>query len=72
MTGQTFAGVMGLQSANFHIDHVDDGYRIITIGKGNSLGLSLWGGEAMARQGRTCDEIIKKYYANVDIVDMAQ
>ena len=72
MTGQTFAGVMGLQSANFHIDQVDDGYRIITIGKGNSLGLSLWGGEAMARQGRTCDEIIKKYYANVDIVDMAQ
>lgn len=72
MTGQTFAGVMGLQSANFHIDQVDDGYRIITIGKGNSLGLSLWGGEAMARQGRTCHEIIKKYYANVDIVDIAQ
>ena len=30
-------------STNIHIDKVKDGYRIITVGVGDSLGMSLYG-----------------------------
>lgn len=37
VTGETFAQTLSLGTTNFHIDQVEEGYRIISIGKGSSL-----------------------------------
>lgn len=65
--GKTFSKVLHLPSTNVHIDRVDNGYRVISIGKGNSIGLSLYGAAAFAKNGMTYDEIIKYYYTGVEI-----
>lgn len=67
--GRTFSKVFHLPSTNVHIDRVDSGYRVIAIGKGNSIGLSLYGAEAFAQNGMTYDEIIKYYYTGVEITN---
>lgn len=67
--GKTFSKVLNLSSTNVHIDKVDSGYRVIVIGKGNSIGLSLYGAAAFAKSGMTYDEIIKYYYMGVEITN---
>ncbi len=42
VSGETFAEVLSLDTTNFHIDKVEEGYRIISIGKGNSIGMSVY------------------------------
>ena len=51
VTGETFAQTLSLGTTNFHIDQVEDGYRIISIGKGSSLGMSMYGAGWKADQG---------------------
>lgn len=65
--GKTFSKVLNLSSTNVHIDEVDSGYRVIAIGRGNSMGLSLYGATAFAQNGMTYDEIIDYYYTDVEI-----
>jgi stage II sporulation protein D len=65
--GEAFAQHMSLSSTNFHIDEVENGYRIITIGQGNSLGLSLYGAESLAESGYSYIDILKHYYTGVSI-----
>lgn len=62
VTGETFAQTLSLGTTNFHIDQVEEGYRIISIGKGSSLGMSLYGAGWKADQGSTYREIIAYYY----------
>lgn len=66
-SGDEFAKVMGLDTTNFHIDETDEGYRIISIGKGSSLGMSLYGAAYMAENGSTYEEIISYYYQGTEI-----
>lgn len=67
MTGEEFAEIMGLASTNYHIDVVDSGFRIITIGQGSCVGLSLYGANAMAKEGVDYSSILKYYYTGVEI-----
>ena len=71
VTGETFAQTLSLGTTNFHIDQVEDGYRIISIGKGSSLGMSMYGAGWKADQGSTYREIITYYYPETSIVDGA-
>lgn len=67
MSGEEFADIMGLASTNFHIDVVDSGFRIITIGQGSCVGLSLYGANAMAKEGADYIAILTYYYTGVEI-----
>lgn len=71
VTGETFAQTLSLGTTNFHIDQVEEGYRIISIGKGSSLGMSLYGAGWKADQGSTYREIIAYYYPETLIADGA-
>ena len=44
-----------------------DGYRIITIGVGDSLGLSLYGAAILSENGESYDEILAYYYAGAEL-----
>lgn len=65
--GAVFKNQLGLQSSNIHIDKVDGGYRIITVGVGDSLGLSLYGAGILSQNGEMYDEILMYYYTDVEI-----
>ena len=58
---------LGLPSANFYIEETKDGFRFVCLGKGDCLGVSLYGANQMAQKGSTYDEIIAHYYKDVHI-----
>lgn len=69
MRGTEFRAMLGLRSACFSIDFIDDDLmRITTTGHGHGVGMSQWGANALARTGGTFREILRHYYTGIDIV----
>ncbi|SMP26673.1 stage II sporulation protein D [Laceyella tengchongensis] len=70
--GEVFKGrevreALNLPSSDFQLQ-VKDGQVIITTkGYGHGVGMSQWGANLMAAQGKAVDEIIKHYYQGVEI-----
>ena len=46
----------------FILNNIKGNLRIICLGKGNGLGLSQYGADQMAKQGKTYQKILKYYY----------
>ena len=68
VSGYRFAETLTLQSQNFYIEeNQDNTYTIISIGKGSSVGLSLYGACYMAANGSTYLDILTTYYTDVTI-----
>lgn len=67
MTGTKFRSIIGLNSTNFQIKYNINGFEFDCTGYGHGLGMSQWGAEAMAKNGRKYDEILKHYYTGVEI-----
>ena len=68
--GENFAKWFHLASNNFYFEEYEGKIRIICLGKGNGLGLSQYGAEKMAEQGRTYQKILKYYYPNTTIKNL--
>lgn len=68
--GENFAKWFHLASNNFYFEEYKGKIRIICLGKGNGLGLSQYGAEKMAEQGRTYQKILKYYYPNTTIKNL--
>lgn len=68
MTGEEAVQCFGLSSTNFYVEETADGIRFICLGKGSCLGVSLYGANYLAQQGKSCEEIIKYYYKDVSVV----
>ena len=62
ISGENFARWMQLASNNFYFEQYKGNLRIICLGKGNGLGLSQYGADQMAKQGKTYQKILKYYY----------
>lgn len=58
-----------LDSSNFYVEEIEDGVRFVCLGKGNCLGVSLYGANYLAMQGEKYDDIITYYYKNVTICE---
>ena len=67
LEADVFKEQLGLASTNIHIDKVKDGYRIITVGVGDSLGMSLYGASVLAENGEKYDQILRYYYTGIEI-----
>ncbi|MBR2828448.1 MAG: hypothetical protein IKE70_04380 [Bacilli bacterium] len=59
--------LLHLNSNDFYLIIYKDFLRIIMIGKGNSLGLSLFGANEIASNGGTCFQILSYYFPNTKI-----
>jgi stage II sporulation protein D len=69
MRGTEFRSMLGLRSACFSIEFVDDDLmRITTTGHGHGVGMSQWGANALAKTGGTYREILRHYYTGIDLV----
>lgn len=68
-TGQEAMECFGLSSTNFYVEEIEGGVRFVCLGKGNCMGVSQYGANYMALNGKTMEEIIKYYYQDVTLTD---
>ncbi len=70
LTGIEFRQIFGLNSANFSISFNGDNVVIDCRGYGHGVGMSQWGANAMAKNGKNYREIIKHYFQGSDIINL--
>lgn len=69
LSGVTLRACLGLKSSNFEYEILENSVKFKVIGYGHGVGLSQSGSDALARNGKTADEIINHYYKNIEIIN---
>ncbi len=68
--GQDFRFLYGLNSSNFTYE-INGGNIIFKCkGYGHGVGMSQWGANVMAKEGKNYEEILKHYYTGVEITNL--
>ncbi|MGI1690553.1 stage II sporulation protein D [Thermoanaerobacter uzonensis] len=67
-SGEEIREVFNLNSTNFSFEAQGNNIVITVIGYGHGVGMSQYGANALAKQGKKFDEILKYYYTGVEIV----
>lgn len=70
LSGVEVRTILGLKSANFTVTIDETNIKFSVIGYGHGVGMSQTGADSLAKQGKTCEEIIKHFYVGVEIVNM--
>lgn len=70
LSGVETRTLLGLRSANFTVEITEDEVKFKVIGYGHGVGMSQTGADALAKQGKNCEEIIKHFYTGVEIIEM--
>lgn len=71
-TGSSLRSLFGLKSANFEIQYAQEQFTFITKGYGHGVGMSQYGANYLAQQGKTFEEILRHYYSDVEICKMSE
>ena len=74
---QSFSGtalrkLLNLRSTAFSVTIKDDVVSFQTRGYGHRVGMSQYGANAMAQEGKTWEEILQYYYAGTKLVSISQ
>jgi stage II sporulation protein D len=64
--GTEFRSILSLRSTDFKVD-INDDVTITTNGYGHGVGMSQYGANEMAKEGKTYEEILKYYYKNIEL-----
>lgn len=72
ISGQDFRNILSLRSCAFEVSYNGDVFNIKTKGYGHDVGMSQYGANYLAEDGKSYDEIIKTYYSGVEIVDVKE
>ena len=67
LEGESFRKGMGLTSANFTIQEIGDQIRFLCKGRGHGMGLSQYGGNHMASNGSSDEDILEYYFPEMEI-----
>lgn len=67
LSGVETRTLLGLRSANFTVEINQDEILFKVIGYGHGVGMSQTGADALAKQGKNYEEIIKHFYVGVEI-----
>ena len=70
LSGVEARQIFNLKSANFEYKIQDDNIIFSVIGYGHGVGMSQTGADSLAKEGKTCDEIIKHFYTGVEIINL--
>ena len=65
--GTKFRTLYNLNSANFTLNFLDNELEIACNGFGHGVGMSQWGANAMAKDGKTYKDILSHYYQGVEV-----
>ncbi|MGM8215031.1 stage II sporulation protein D [Bacillaceae bacterium W0354] len=71
-TGRQVRELLGLRSNDFTIELKGNHAIFTTKGFGHGVGMSQYGANGMAKEGKTFDEIVKHYYQGIDITSVDQ
>lgn len=69
LSGEEAQERFDLCSLNFYIEDMGTEYRIVCLGKGYGLGLSLYSSNIMATEGKTYEEILQYYYPGIQLTE---
>ena len=67
MKGTQVRALFGLRSACFTVETAGDTVTFHVTGYGHGVGMSQYGANVLAKEGKTCEEILKWYYTGVKI-----
>lgn len=70
LAGVEIRTILGLRSTNFEFKISENNIIFNVIGYGHGVGMSQTGADALAKQGKNYEEIIKHFYVGVEIIDM--
>lgn len=71
-SGREVREKLGLPSSQFTWEIRDDLIEFTSYGYGHGVGMSQYGAQGMALEGRTAEEILRHYYQDVEIVHMKE
>ena len=66
-SGREIREKLGLNSTHFAVALKGEQIQFTTYGYGHGVGMSQWGAEAMAREGKKADEIAKYFYQGIEV-----
>ncbi len=67
VTGGQLRSLLGLRSANFTISFTDDTVEFSVTGYGHGVGMSQYGANVLAQEGKTYREILTYYYTGTTV-----
>ena len=67
ITGREFAEALDISSPCFKTDYNDGNFTFTSYGCGHLVGMSQYGAESMAKDGRKFDEILKNFYIGCEV-----
>jgi len=67
LEGTEVRRILGLNSANFQIEFSKGRVIFRVLGYGHGVGMSQWGANVMAKEGKNFEEILKHYYQGTEI-----
>lgn len=70
IAGTEARSLLGLKSTNFTFSIEGDTITFSVIGYGHGVGMSQTGADTLAKNGLKCEDIIKHFYSNVEIVEL--
>lgn len=71
-TGREIREKLELKSSDFTIEQNNEHLIFTTKGYGHGIGMSQYGANGMAKEGKTYQEIVEYYYQNVEISTMTE
>ena len=71
VSGTALRSLFGLRSASFTVSAGADGVVFSVTGSGHGVGMSQYGANALAKEGKTFEEILKWYYTGIDVAPYA-
>ncbi|TVY09308.1 stage II sporulation protein D [Paenibacillus cremeus] len=66
-TGREVREKLGLNSSQFQWAYNDGEWKITTFGYGHGVGMSQWGANGMAKEGRKAEDIVKYFYKGIEV-----
>lgn len=70
VTGNDIRQAFGLRSADFTVEYSDDNFIFTTHGYGHGVGMSQYGANHMAKDGKDWREILEHYYNDCEIISV--
>lgn len=68
-TGEEWKEIFDLNSTNFYLENYGDRLRMVTIGKGHGMGMSLYGANVLAGKELSAATILSYYYPGTETKD---
>ncbi|MDT9725973.1 stage II sporulation protein D [Xylanibacillus composti] len=66
-TGREVRELLGLPSSHFTLTRESDRVVITSYGYGHGVGMSQYGAQGMAEEGKTAEQILRYYYSGIDL-----